>query len=190
MSEAFPQIAVAALWLGWLLIWVVAARHVKTTRWREPPMSRMVHRAPLALAIFLLSTKHGMPPVLTDRFLPPSPALGIVGLALVATGLGFAVWARWYLGTNWSSVVTLKDDHALVRTGPYKYVRHPIYSGLLLAVCGSAAVTGEWRGILALGLTIFAILYKSRVEEARMRETFSEYDAYCRETATLIPFLF
>jgi protein-S-isoprenylcysteine O-methyltransferase Ste14 len=87
-------------------------------------------------------------------------------------------------------VVTLKDDHALVRTGPYKYVRHPIYSGLLLAVCGSAAVAGEWRGILALGLAIIAVLYKSRVEEARMRETFSEYGAYCRETAALIPFLF
>jgi protein-S-isoprenylcysteine O-methyltransferase Ste14 len=113
-----------------------------------------------------------------------------VGIALVATGLGFAVWARSYLGTNWSSVVTLKEGHALVRTGPYKYVRHPIYSGLLLAVCGSAAVTGEWRGILALGLAILALLYKSRVEEARLRETFSEYDAYCRHTAALVPFLF
>jgi protein-S-isoprenylcysteine O-methyltransferase Ste14 len=173
-----------------LLIWVLAARHVKATRWREPPMSRMVHRIPLALAIFLLSTKRGLPSILTERLLPPSPALGIVGIALVATGLAFAVWARWYLGTNWSSVVTLKEGHALVRTGPYRYVRHPIYSGLLLAVCGSAAVVGAGRGILALGLTIFALVYKSRVEEARMRDTFSEYDAYCRETAALIPFIF
>ena len=153
-------------------------------------MSRLLHGAPMAVAAILLCARRSLPSPMTDRILPSSSAIALSGIAMLVTGLSFAIWARWHLGSNWSGTVTLKDDHTLVRTGPYRYVRHPIYSGLLLGVCGTAVVIGEWRGIIALGLVLAAVVYKSRIEERRMRETFPEYEAYRRETAALIPFLY
>jgi protein-S-isoprenylcysteine O-methyltransferase Ste14 len=183
-------LVIAALWSAWLLLWLVAARHVKPTRWREPATSRLRHRLPLALAAWLLAVRAGQPPFLTQRFLPAGFAGGALGAAMVAAGLGFAVWARWHLGSNWSGNVTLKQDHALIRTGPYRYVRHPIYSGMLLALLGTAVAIGEWRGLVAVALAFVGLAYKSTVEEGRLREIFPEYDDYRRQTAALIPMIF
>ena len=88
-----------------------------------------------------------------------------LGVAAVAAGLAFTVWARICLGRNWSGTVTLKQDHELVRTGPYRFVRHPIYTGLLVAIAGSAVVRGEWRAALALVIAFAALWRKLRLEE-------------------------
>ncbi len=101
-----------------------------------------------------------------------------------------AVWARRCLGSNWSSVVTLKEDHALIRTGPYAHVRHPIYTGLLLAIAGTAVAFGEWRDLLAFAFTLFGLIYKAEVEERPMHETFAYYEPYRRESAALVPFIY
>jgi protein-S-isoprenylcysteine O-methyltransferase Ste14 len=190
MDETSARLGVAALWVAWLLLWLVTSRNVKATSWREPAASQALHRVPLVLAAILLISAYPLPPVLTERFLPRAPALGLVGLIIVVAGLGFAVWARWHLGSNWSSSVTVKDQHELIRSGPYGYVRHPIYSGMLLGIVGTAVTFGEWRDVLALGLALLALIYKSRVEEKRMRETFPEYEQYRRETAALVPFVY
>jgi protein-S-isoprenylcysteine O-methyltransferase Ste14 len=182
--------AVGVLWLAWLLFWLLAARHVKPARWREPLPSLLAHMAPLTLAALLLLLPGRLPAMLTKRFLPAAaPAVAIAGIAVLALGLGLAAWARVYLGGNWSGRVTLKQDHALITGGPYRRVRHPIYSGLLLAFAGTAIVFGEWRGLLALALAFAAFLYKSRVEERRLQAVFPEYDSYRRRTAALIPFM-
>jgi protein-S-isoprenylcysteine O-methyltransferase Ste14 len=178
---------VGILWALWAIYWGVAGRSAKTTRWQESWRSQFLHQGPLVLAAALLAAPHLWPPPLNGRFLPAADALGLL---VVVLGLALAVWARRHIGANWSSNVTLKDQHTLVRSGPYRFVRHPIYSGLLLAVAGSAIVVGEWRGLAAFGLVLAALIYKSRVEEARMRATFPEYAAYCRATAALIPFLY
>ena len=108
----------------------------------------------------------------------------------MVAGLLFTIWARLYLGRNWSGVVTLKKDHELVRGGPYRFVRHPIYSGLLLAIAGSAVVRGEWRGVLALIIAFVALWRKLRLEERWLGEAFGEqYAAYRAEVAALIPFV-
>jgi protein-S-isoprenylcysteine O-methyltransferase Ste14 len=189
MNENAALAVIAGLWGAWLLAWLVAALGQKPTLWREPLGSEMRHRLPLLAAALLLAVHHRLPALLTQRFLPRSGAGDTLGILLVLGGLGFAVWARWYLGANWSSAVTVKESHTLIRTGPYRHVRHPIYSGLLLALCGTAIVIGEVRAVLAVALAFLALLYKSRIEEARMRASFPEYDAYRRETAALIPFL-
>lgn len=131
-----------------------------------------------------------LPPPLADRVLAPDPAASAPGVLLVALGLGFAVWARRWLGANWSARVTVKEGHSLVTSGPYRIVRHPIYSGGLLALLGTALAQGELRGFLALALAFVAFLIKSRFEEARMRAVFPEYERYAKRTPALVPFLF
>ena len=117
----------------------------------------------------------------------PRPSLSIAVL-LTALGIGFAIWARFYLGTNWSSAVSVKVGHELIRTGPYTWVRHPIYAGLLLALIGTALQQGKLVDLPALGLFWFGFWIKSRMEEEFMRKTFGEqYVEYRKSTGALIP---
>jgi protein-S-isoprenylcysteine O-methyltransferase Ste14 len=131
-----------------------------------------------------------VPRVLTRRFLPVSLVYPTAGVILLALGLGFSVWARRHLGRNWSAHVVVKEDHALVRSGPYRYVRHPIYTGLLLAFLGMALTVGEWRALVGLAFLLLSFMLKSREEESRMRETFPEYQEYQRRTAALVPYVY
>lgn len=184
------RFVIPVLWIAWLAYWVAASRNVKATRWEESPLARAIYMVPLLAAALLLLWGRGMPGALGERFVPKGDALPPIATILVAAGLGFAVWARRHLGRNWSGNVTLKEGHTLVRSGPYRSVRHPIYTGLLLGLAGTALAVGEWRGLLALPLAFASFWYKSRIEEAKMAATFAEYEAYRRETAALIPFIF
>jgi protein-S-isoprenylcysteine O-methyltransferase Ste14 len=190
MSETVLPFVISTVWIAWLLYWWVSARDVKATRWREPLGSQLLHRVPLILSALLLAAPRWVPSVLHRRFLPPDGFFPIVGTVLVAAGLGFSIWARRHLGRNWSAHVAVKEDHALIRTGPYKHLRHPIYTGILLAFLGTAVAIGEWRGILALPLALVAFVRKSRLEEERMQQTFPEYEKYRRDTAAIIPFVY
>ena len=123
------------------------------------------------------------------RLWPRSFALYWTGVALLAAGLLFAVWARVHLGRNWSGAVTVKEGHELIRTGPYKLTRHPIYSGLLLAVIGTAITSGTLRAWVGVVIIAIAFAVKVRAEERFMRETFpGEYERYCEEVPALVPF--
>lgn len=187
--DALPRLVIPALWTVWAIGWIAAARDVKRTRWREPARTRALHAIPLVLCAALLITPRWLPPVLAVRFAPAGLALPLMGILMVASGLGFTGWARSHLGRNWSGWITVKDDHALICSGPYRLVRHPIYSGLLLALAGTALAIGEWRGVLAVGFAVLGFILKLRIEEARMRETFPEYERYRRRVAALIPYL-
>jgi protein-S-isoprenylcysteine O-methyltransferase Ste14 len=181
---------IACLWLAWLGYWWYSARDVKRTARPEPLASRLQHRLPLIVTALCFAAPRVVPKPLTSRFLPPGlwyPALGTVLLAL---GLGCAVWGRRHLGRNWSPNVVVKEGHALVRTGPYRYVRHPIYTGILLGMLGMALAIGEWRGLVGVAAAVLSFAIKSRQEEGRMRETFAEYAEYQRHTAALIPYVY
>jgi protein-S-isoprenylcysteine O-methyltransferase Ste14 len=190
MKRSAAGLVISALWIIWLLIWLVAAGKVKPTSWKESMSSRLRHRAPLMIGALLIVWPEVSPAFLMSRFIPNSPIVGIIAITLVAAGLSFAVWARWYLGSNWSGDVTVKQNHSLVRDGPYRLVRHPIYTGILVGAVGSALAIGEWRGIVAVALCLLSFLVKSRIEETRMRETFPEYATYQRETKSIIPFVY
>jgi protein-S-isoprenylcysteine O-methyltransferase Ste14 len=183
------RIIIPTMWLAWLAWWILAAFSTKPTRWRESAGSRALHVVPLLVCAMLLAAPRSLPPMLTARIVPAGRTLPFLGALAVAAGLGLAVWARWHLGRNWSGTVTVKEDHALVRAGPYRVVRHPIYTGLLLALIGTAAAIGEWRGVLAVACALLGLLWKIRIEEARMRQTFPEYEQYRSHTAALIPLL-
>ena len=101
-----------------------------------------------------------------------------------------AVCSRVFLGRNWSAMVTIKQDHEIIRRGPYALVRHPMYSGFLLAVLGTALAVGEVRGLLALGFVFLGLWLKLRTEEQFLTEQFgAQYIQYQRESKALIPFV-
>ena len=180
---------IGAIWTAWLVYWFVASRTAKENRRAESPLSRAAHIVPLGIAAWLLWTPT-MPGFLGERFLPASPATFYTGVVALVLGLGFSIWARNVLGRNWSGIVTVKEDHELVRSGPYRWVRHPIYTGILIGFVGTAIARGEWRGVLAVAIAFAALWRKLKLEERWMIETFGDaYLRYRREVKALIPFL-
>jgi protein-S-isoprenylcysteine O-methyltransferase Ste14 len=190
--STFLRTAIPALWVVWLVVWVAAAPFAKPAQWREAGRARLLDAVPLLLCVLLLIPRARWlwPGPLLARFAPPGAVLPLLGTALVAAGLVIAVWARVHLGRNWSRQVVVKQNHALIRSGPYAVVRHPIYTGVLLGLLGTALAIGEWRGLLALVCGALAFLRRIVVEEQRMRETFAEYETYRRTTWALLPGLF
>lgn len=188
--QAFYHNAITVLWLAWGIYWLIAAASAKRTRRRESLASRFSHLAPLFLGAFLLSSPRIASPYLTARYLPPTYACFWLGFVLVGLGLVFAIAARVWLGGNWSGTVTLKQNHELIRTGPYSFVRHPIYTGILLAILGSAIAQGEWRSLIALALIAAAFIYKIRVEESFLAEEFGPaFTRYQQEVPALVPLM-
>lgn len=178
------------LWLGWAGYWWAASFNVKTTARREPLQSRLSHIVPLALAVALLWLPKSPIQAFDGRFLSIAVWPFWVGAALTLAGLLFTVWARVHLGRNWSGTVTIKEGHELITSGPYRIVRHPIYTGLLLAFVGQAIAVGQWRGVLAVALAMFSFWRKLKIEERWMREHFGgAYDAYSQRVSALIPFI-
>lgn len=177
------------------VVWLIAALASKRTARRETAGSRLVHIAILTAALVLLfpslpfSAHLPMGP-LAWRFVPDSPVIAWTGLAVTVVGCGFAIWARVLLGANWSGGVTVKQDHELIRGGPYAIVRHPIYTGFLLGLLGASLALGELRGIAGLALAFIGWFTKSRKEEAFMAAQFGAvYAGYQREVKALVPFV-
>jgi protein-S-isoprenylcysteine O-methyltransferase Ste14 len=179
-----------AMWLSWAAYWWLTARAVKPTERLESLGSRLLHILPLVLAVWLIWAHRVPGPFLNERLFPWAPWEFWLGALFTATGLAFAVWARVHIGRNWSGTVTIKQDHELVASGPYALVRHPIYTGLLLGLIGSAFARGEWRGALAVFIAWLALWRKLRLEERWMFERFGEkYADYKRRVPALVPFL-
>lgn len=182
---AFP-----AMWLSWAVYWWAASRNVKVAVRRESLASGLSHMVPLAVAALLFWAPRASMGVLSQRFLPLTAWPFWVGSFLTACGLLFTVWARLHLGKNWSGTVTIKHGHELITSGPYALVRHPIYTGLLLALLASALALGEWRGLLAFALAGGAFWLKLRLEERWMRRQFGDaYLEYARRVAAVVPFV-
>ncbi len=176
------------MWLSYLAYWGAMSRKVKETKRRESVPSRLARLVTLACAVALLWLPSVPLPFLNERFLPLGAWCFWSGATVTAGGLLFSVRARRHLGKNWSQAVTVKEGHELITSGPYALVRHPIYTGLLLAFIGCAVARGEWRGLLAVVLVFVALWRKLRLEEKWMRAQFGEsYEAYSRRVAALVP---
>jgi protein-S-isoprenylcysteine O-methyltransferase Ste14 len=125
---------------------------------------------------------------LREGIVPHTVPVIAIALMIVVTGVALACWSRYLLGRNWSSVVQIKQDHELIEAGPYRYIRHPIYTGILLAFIGSALKVGDVRGIFAVLIVFISFWRKLRMEERMLGETFGEvYVAYRARTKALIP---
>ena len=183
------RLLLLTMWVGWLAYWAIAARGAKATQWREPLAGNWLHYALALLGTLVLLVPRATPAILAERFLPPSPIFAWFGVVLTALGLAIAIAARMALAANWSAAVEIKEEHALIRGGPYRYVRHPIYAAILLALLGSAIALDRWNALLAFVLIFASLWIKSRHEENRLRHVLPDYAAYARETAAFIPFL-
>lgn len=180
---------IPAMWLLWLVYWIVSARSTKTDEHRENEASRWLHSGLILAGVAIMTFPDMLPPSLSRRLITEHESVYWISAVLVALGLGFACLARASLGANWSAAVTLKHDHELIRRGPYRYVRHPIYTGLLLALFGTALETGAWRGIIGFVLITVAIVYKYKTEERFLARKFGDdYIRYKAETPALVPF--
>jgi protein-S-isoprenylcysteine O-methyltransferase Ste14 len=181
-----------AMWGAWCLYWLASAVGTKATARRESALSRLAHLAPVFVAFTLVASPRLPGTLLHLRLLAQEywRIWFFLGAGLTAAGLALAVWARVHLGRNWSASVTIKRQHELVVSGPYGMVRHPIYSGLLLAFLGTAVALGELRGLLALAIAAASLWPKLKREERFMIEQFGDaYTAYGQRVPALIPHL-
>jgi protein-S-isoprenylcysteine O-methyltransferase Ste14 len=180
---------IEAAWIVFAFVWLAGAFTTKRTVRSQPLQRRWLYSIMLFLAGELLTRKLRFG-FLAYRFLPASSKGSFTGLALTVAGLAFAIWARFYLGRNWSGKPTIKEGHTLIRTGPYAFVRHPIYTGISLAVLGTGIATGEVRGLISTLLALTAFKIKSRLEESFMTEQFGDqYGVYRHQVRALIPFV-
>jgi protein-S-isoprenylcysteine O-methyltransferase Ste14 len=185
-----PQNLVLSGWVGLGAIWLVAGLATKRTSRRAPAGPMIVHGLVLALIFSLVLARTFSLGFLRTRFVPAGDWVRWTGCVLCYGGIVFAIWARYCLGRNWSGMVTVKEDHTLVRSGPYKLVRHPIYTGLSLALLGSAVVFGELHCLIGAALAVFEWKRKSLIEERFMIEQFGrDYVSYRRQVKALIPFV-
>jgi protein-S-isoprenylcysteine O-methyltransferase Ste14 len=176
------------LWLTFFGLWMVAALFTKRSVERISWQRGLRYGIPVVIGYYLMFSSELDIPWLQHRFLPRSEALDICAIVVTITGMLFAVWARVYLGRNWSSAPTIKEQHELICTGPYRLVRHPIYTGILMAMVGTFLANGKVRGLLAVFFVWLGWTIKSRMEEEFMMRTFgAQYEEYRRTTGALIP---
>ncbi len=181
----------------WILlgIWVIFWSYWLITAWlnRSPVKRRQSSMLPtlpiIAVVIWILVT--GIyPDLVYQQIFPDGIVASIAGTIITILGLGFAIWARLHLGTNWSGLPIIRVDHKLIRTGPYTIVRNPIYTGILIAFVGTAIVIGKFWAIIAILIVFVAFFMKIRIEEKFLLEEFGEdYLKYKKEVKSLIPFI-
>ena len=179
---------VVILWLVWVVYWIAAARQAAANRRTESSLTGASYRVPLLIGIILMVFSHWSLAGIGFDLWSLYPF--ILGIAVIMTvvGLSFAVWARLHLGKYWSGRITLKVDHRVIQTGPYAWVRHPIYSGLILALLGTAISLGTVRAFLGFAFILVSFLRKLTLEENWLRSHFgTEYELYQKRVGALIP---
>lgn len=179
------------LWLVGVVVWVIAAFGAKRSVRRQSSGSRWLQFLLAFLAVEIGFARPFNSGWLARPFIFFSSSLQYFGVALTAAGVAFAIWARLVLGRNWSAIVTVKEGHALIEKGPYAVVRHPIYSGALLAYIGTAIVFDQVRVLIALVFVLTLLVSKIAIEERFMTQEFgARYTEYKRRVKALIPFVY
>lgn len=181
---------VISCWIVFAATWLLAALFTKRTIYRESRAQRLRYWVLLLIAWLLLRHGPDLPYPLNMPLLPHAAPVACTGALLCIAGLGLSLWARVVLGRNWSGVVTLKEGHELVERGPYRFVRHPIYTGILTMFFASALVLGHFAGFVGTLLIFVSFWIKLGHEEKLMLQQFPDrYAAYQQRAKRLIPFL-
>jgi protein-S-isoprenylcysteine O-methyltransferase Ste14 len=193
VNQAVEQLrqSTSFLWLVLALVWIMNALRTKRTVRSQSSAAQLIYTAILVVGVCLIFVKQTAIPWLDRQLFAVTVPIVLAGLLVVTIGVAFSICGRLILGSNWSNRVTVKENHTLVRTGPYRIVRHPIYSGILLGMLGSAIQRGGIRcfvGVLICGLSFWL---KTRAEERFMGQSFGEeYLQYRQTVKALVPFIF
>jgi protein-S-isoprenylcysteine O-methyltransferase Ste14 len=182
------SIIASGCWMLLLFVWIVMGVKMKKVKQRESPWEFLQHAALAFLGFWLIFENTSRWAPLRQTFLPETPAVWGAGLSLTVLGVGIAIWARLSLGGNWSSAVTLKDAHELIRKGLYRWIRHPIYTGILLAAFGTALIKGQLHAWLGFAVLLGQFYFKARREERFLRQEFGPgFDEHARSTGMFLP---
>jgi protein-S-isoprenylcysteine O-methyltransferase Ste14 len=184
-----PSLVLETIWIVWLISWVAASFWSNRARTRAATLETWRYRAAMIAGGILLVPVTG--PLLGEKPIWEINRAGMYALAAVMlAGLSLTWWARIYLGPLWSSTITRKEDHRIIDTGPYAFVRHPIYSGLMIALVATAAAEGTLTALFGAALIILGVWLKARTEERFLLTELGPeiYGAYCRRVPMLIPF--
>ena len=175
-------------WIVFLVYWAIGALKTRRTEKRESSASRLGVLFMEILGYGLLFNETARVGILGVSMIDRTYALAATGVALTWAGIGLAVWARFHLGQYWSARITIKEDHQLIRTGPYARLRHPIYSGLDLAVLGSALAIDQWGCLIGVILVAGGYWIKARKEEVMLGAQFGEaFREHSKHTGFLLP---
>jgi protein-S-isoprenylcysteine O-methyltransferase Ste14 len=186
-KETF-RLLVEIPWIIFVIYWIIGALKTRTTRERESAASRIAILLIEFAGYVLLFSHSAEIGVLGIRFMHRTPASVILGVVLIWSGIGLAIWARYHLAEYWSATITIKEDHQLIRTGPYTHLRHPIYSGLVLATIGTALVIDKWRCVLGVCLVLTGYCFKAMKEETMLSRQFGDaFREHQKHTGFLIP---
>lgn len=185
-----PSEAFQVIWIGWVVSWVAASLWSGRTEKRAATREMWIYRIIIFAGAILIAPW-------TAQVLGERPtwqvgyygAYGFVGVMLM--GIALTWWARIYLGNLWSSAITRKEKHLLIETGPYAFVRHPIYTGLIIALLATAAIEATEVAVLGALLIVFGLWVKARTEERFLSTELAPetYESYRRRVPMLVPFL-
>jgi protein-S-isoprenylcysteine O-methyltransferase Ste14 len=205
---AISSYIVLGCWVIFLAYWLIRARRAKSIEEKQSLWSALAHRIPLGTSFLLLAAWDGgidgegpriiigsmpvmiLPSSMSAVVTPHANWALVTGCLICLLGVSITLWARWTLAGNWSSDVTFKQGHELIRRGPYRFMRHPIYTGLLLMCLGTAVEIGRLHSWLALPLMLAALWIKLKQEESLMARHFpNEYHDYRKRVKALVPFV-
>lgn len=192
MLVAWPApwalVLIDVAWGVTFLYFLVSALVTNRIKRREPIGGQLVDRILLLGGYFLLFSGVPLSAISRQHFARPLAALQIAGVVLTYLGLPLTIWSRARLGRFWSAVVALKRDHRLIQSGPYRVVRHPLYSGIILAAIGLAICVTTWSSLLGAALLLICFERRAHKEDALLATEFgAEFEAYRQRTGRLIP---
>jgi protein-S-isoprenylcysteine O-methyltransferase Ste14 len=183
-----PTELIFASWLLFGGYWLFAALGAKKPVKTEGVGERFTHIFLMTVGFFMLYGDTFRFGALNHRFLPGESWIAWVGAVPTAVGVLFAIWARYTIGKEWSGEVQIKENHQLIRSGPYAHIRHPIYTGMLLALIGTAVAVGEYRAILGVVLLLIGFVRKAKKEEIFLASEFGPaFDDHRRHTGFFLP---
>jgi protein-S-isoprenylcysteine O-methyltransferase Ste14 len=188
-----PDLVIVLLWMVFLIVWIAMGGSAKPTAEAVSRRHGLAHRLPMFFGALLIFFGHRVRPqlgLLDTRLWPATPLRDWLAIGFVFVGLLIALQARFALGTNWSGRVTIKQDHELITSGPYAWVRHPIYTGILLMIGGSALTIATPMAFVGFLVFLAGVVVKLRQEEALMMRQFpASYPDYRGSVKRLVPFV-
>ena len=183
-----PMTIVTDAWMMLMAYWIISAWNVKRSKYVAPSsvrITQLLFFIPGCVLLFADSLRVGL---LRIQVLPKTAAVADVGIAIALIGIAFAIWARYCLGRNWSGQVAIKENHELIQVGPYRWIRHPIYTGIIVGAWGTAIVVGQLGAFFGVILLTLGFAYKGKQEELNLRTLFRDsWTAHEQRTGMFLP---